>query len=255
MTSIMEMVRDDPVGMNCTHACPKCLEKSLSTLRRPDGMVLYQCWRATCAISGVKGGGARGPGPKAPAFEPNPYPYPTAAVKGAYYRVRDDGEGRGVWSETVWECIAFDGALLGNVSRRVYENPAQKKLVRTWRELNRPFYCVPRPLSCSRRGVWLVEDTASAVRLGENHCAAVSLLGTTPSEDFLRDELDFAMRRYEKTRIVIALDPGAEAAAARLRDRLRARADYEVLVIPIEMDIKDMTESRLEALVDFYNPC
>jgi hypothetical protein len=75
----------------------------------------------------------------------------------------------------------------------------------------------------------------------------VALLGTHASRETLGDIVRTRMP------VVIALDPGAEAAASKLREAMVSRG-ADVKVQPIICDIKDYNGTLLRDLINSHSP-
>ena len=220
--------------------CPLCMggnqkDKAMSVTIGSDRAGLYKCHRASCQWGGaIFPSGVSVIDIPRPTFVPRPL-------------TRDLDVG-----ETVDELLAFDGTLLGHQTRLKYKDGSKKVL--TYPLTSRAGHCVvlPKP-NLQSKSLWLVEDIASARVLAANGRLACALLGTSASIAFIEFELAPAIRYYGITRILIALDPGAEDAAMSIKQKLTGRLSTDNLCIPLRSDVKDMGETELKSLLEYYD--
>jgi hypothetical protein len=236
--ALREYMRIQPAGVNLRVRCPVCEELEASAVTYPDGGGTWLCFRASCGARGAWPGSAgAGPLPTAPPpFVPRPVPL---------WMLDDPGI-------TVTQLRAFDGLTLGHQTRRVVDG---KKEVRTWALLPRPMYHAPVPIlvhTPDAGALWFVEDARSAERLAAHGRRAVALLGTS-LQDKLLEELRFAVWRHAVTTMFVALDPGAEEAAAKVEARLNEKfLALRTCVVYLDTDIKDQALVDWDALLRYY---
>lgn len=92
--------------------------------------------------------------------------------------------------------------------------------------------------------LWIVEDCLSAAAVSAWGPRAVALLGT-----YLHDDVRDDITRFPTSGYIVALDPGAEKAAALVKSRLSCYTTRPVHVLYIQKDIKDMTYDEQRATI------
>jgi hypothetical protein len=138
----------------------------------------------------------------------------------------------------VFICNSLQGKHLGVVTR------TRDKTIRTYKASRQPVYYTTRNLGKSvwTGPIWVVEDPISAKCLP----CAVALLGTVLAYQTAQDLL-------AETRVVcVALDPGAEEAAAEVIHRC-VDVGLSAKFVPLACDIKDMPARDVGALVRAYS--
>ncbi|MGE3384917.1 MAG: toprim domain-containing protein [Pyrinomonadaceae bacterium] len=230
--------------------CPLCgggrsKEAKLSVTGDRDGYVWY-CFRASC---GFKGKAGKHVEPVKRTFEPRVFEQPTRWADDwearnlhnmAHCRMAIEGGMRVLEAEpstAVWVCRHLNGSICGVTTRT-----ADKK-IRTYR-LTENFY---HSIGGKEKGLWIVEDPKSAAKLAcYTKVTVVVLLGTHMGGETEDDIVRWA--RTYKNPIYVALDPGAEAEAAKIVQRLVNRG-AEVSFVPLQKDIKDLDCGAIKELV------
>lgn len=95
--------------------------------------------------------------------------------------------------------------------------------------------------------IWIVEDMFSSKRLEQEGLKSVALLGTHMSDTLVKDILDYSP--YAK--VFLALDEDATAKAVQYR-RCYGAIFRNFIIVPLDKDIKDMTNSELTRLIQKY---
>jgi hypothetical protein len=243
--------------------CPACYggssgEISMSLRVSADGGWSAKCYRATCGIYATsKGwsGDGRTKAPK-PAFTadtilplegsywhdriaklPSPWVVPEFCAKYGFSVMADSPD------TLVIELVGFGGRRIGHVTR------TPDKIIRTYRgqDLDMPVYFY----NLRRTGAFpvplvLVEDAFSAAVLGDRGIPAAALMGT-----HISDALASLVLTFPVDKVIVALDPGAERAAATAASKLRALGKQAV-AWPMAEDIKDMRWSEVVYLADKF---
>ncbi len=269
-SAVRELARGLPTtGATTTHVCPSCnggasREAKLSITASPAGTLFY-CHRASCGFKGYipPEGGASRSAPPSPPFTPRVYTRDTRhPAPGEFWleffkpRMPPDADPLTLLSYArfavesgypdvlVTQCRDWNRNPLGTVTRK--RLPDGSKEVRTYREVPGAWYTAYRGPGFGGP-LWVVEDAISAARLYWNGCNSVALLGTHASRETLGDIVRTRMP------VVIALDPGAEAAASKLREAMVSRG-ADVKVQPIICDIKDYNGALLRELINSHSP-
>lgn len=220
-----------------------------------DGNLRGKCYRATCSNPFIVCGPVVGW--TKPEFEPRP-------LKAPYRRVLPEDAWGKKWIErtgedpffgntkqanergmrvlsclpdvAVWRLRALDGTLTGHTTRTL------DKKISTYKDLDRPLYYW-NGANAAGCPLLVFEDTMSAA-LAER--AAIALLGTSISDGVVQDIKD-----WNPTSVLVCLDPGAEAAALKVYERLVANGVPAVFV-PMAKDFKDMTVAERRELEEVY---
>ncbi len=90
--------------------------------------------------------------------------------------------------------------------------------------------------------IWVVEDQFSAMRLWQESCVAVALLGT-----HLNHERAIEISSVNPDRVIIALDKDATAKAVGYAQQFRYALNLQV--VALSQDIKDLDEESLKELI------
>ena len=93
----------------------------------------------------------------------------------------------------------------------------------------------------ARRGVWVVEDQFSAMRLWQHGLSAVALLGT-----HINHERAVEISSVSND-VFLALDKDATAKAIEYATKFRYA--FNAKVVALTRDIKDQTEEELKELI------
>lgn len=251
-------------------ACPACVHWNFSATRK-NGKLLWNCFRATCGERGavyIPGGGYSTPRYAAPP--------PAGPVSNPYTGTMS------LLSDTVAQrlCDRFDILYPGFIQRHVYAGSQGRYLlpiygpngkirgeVLRWPWIGAEYASggalssvVPysksltfRELTSSTllswyktetKGVMLVEDQMSAIKLASEGISAAALLGTTLSQDKIME-----LQRHTNT-IALALDKDATSLAFKLARKWQ-HAFLQFKVVILEKDIKDMPRKDLRGLL--YN--
>lgn len=242
--------------------CPACeggssKEASLSVSRR-DGVLLYNCHRASCDFRGSLGlaatVGARTPRAEGSAERPyipvSPVDKATVRFLGERYRVPREileaaglgwtGEGTSRYSRRV--CFPIFGPDLKErgKSYRSYLPTVVPKAIIQLNDKTAISQCWYKMIRTSPVVV-LVEDQMSAIKLAP-HFHSIALLGTNLSEAKVDEILD-QRPRYE--RVFLALDNDATAEAVRTQLRWRNRLP-NLYILGLQKDIKEMDSQEFK---------
>lgn len=162
-------------------------------------------------------------------------------------------------SKEVWVLRDVWGARRGVQVR--YTNADGRKVVRSYKddsEYDSPLY---HALTHSDAGVhgdklltrlWIVEDPLSAATVRSWGHSAIALCGTILHNDTLRDMEGFYGNGPRE--ISVALDPGAEMAALKIKNQLDASFGCKIRLRYIVRDIKDMSISEARDLFQGVSP-
>lgn len=227
--------------------CPKCAggatgEKSFSIWADTDSAVLKgHCYRAGCAFYTTQGVTADTANVYLDACQPF-VPHPLRRA----YRTKEFGlYGERVLVDdptvTVWILRDLQGNRTGHITRTA------AKRVLTYKEVDRSVYYWNG--LALHKTLWLFEDPKSAAMCS---VPAVALLGTSLPASLLQDIADTPRGRQLEVTVFVALDPGAEDAAAKVHERLRERGMGAVFV-PMPKDFKDMTSEERDMLLETYS--
>lgn len=235
-------------GDNIRELCPRCGggssgEKSLSISRR-EGHLVWYCFRAKCGFKGATGssGIARRQEPKKvkKAWEGKTHPVPDEVA----------GRIRSMWHmdvpENWWWTTDYGGRVAmsirsprfahrGWVLRSIVATEGAKALTYT----NEGEQGISWYKTSPHRGTVIVEDIPSAVR-ASRYVNSVALLGTGIGMDRAIEIAEHAPRP-----LWIAFDQDATPLAFRWARRY-ALLWGDVRVLPLEHDLKDLTEMELE---------
>lgn len=229
--------------------CPYCdnqapYSKSMS-LTRIDTGALFYCFRPVCGAKGfipIKGTPIRSRNVKRDSINPyKEYRYPLTPVVDS-----DSWFNQGVMVNEDRGTIAFPVYSIHGEQFGWVDRSFSGRVPKAINYLNPEFPKIHFPL---RKGIYsekslvLVEDIPSSIAVNDYaQCAA--LLGTTLSKDVLELLIDHFKKIY------IALDNDATAKAIRMKRELRTLFDVNVIMLP--KDPKDMDEQELEL---FFGDC
>ena len=244
-------------GITSRVVCPFCSggrtqEASFYVTRTDDGgSLLYVCHRASCAKRGrLSLGGSLNPidsilqipvpavwdGDLSPTLPDKWRSLYDQAVCGPRARSAADN---GLYGSAehpdgiVWFLRDHIGQRIGVQTRR---DTGGRKIVRSYKETPHTLF---NYFPGNGDSVWLVEDSLSAAAISAWGPRAVALLGTYLAHD-VRDAVTSMMTKG----FIVALDPGAEAAAALVKERLVCYTARPVHVLYMPKDFKNMTHKE-----------
>jgi len=237
---VRELIGFRPLGREYTITCPACKHRNASATLDDDGL-RWVCFRASCRAAGVEDGAlgalvARKAPPVDDGFVSNPYLdlHETDYIDGEGYLLNR------FTGAQVWPCWSMSGQLLGHQVRG--REPDGTKRVRTFKIEPGPLYAY-YPSSRFPERTWIVEDNASAFRLYRGDGArSIALLGVS-----VPDALAWSLRATGGV-VWVALDPGAETASLKARDKLRAVGVNANVLFP-DKDVKDMSDTEFQTFI------
>lgn len=151
----------------------------------------------------------------------------------------DDGFAREVW--------VLRNILGERVGVQVRWTEDEKKRVKTYKETTGDVYTSYGCLeNLEADSTWIVEDPMSAALLYSHGVPAIALCGTYLSPGLAVELL--AQEAYTSG-FVVALDPGAEDAARRVRNTLAAHVMVPVHTRFLTCDVKDMSLAQLQDIL------
>jgi hypothetical protein len=249
--------------------CPVCggghdKEKSFSVTRIDSGYV-YNCFRATCHVSGFTPEKSHAPNPRTTtksmggtskpekiggkAAKRNPFHFstlnPTAEqtqfLVDKFHFTEDEWRDVGIryCAETqsyIVPIYNIHGFKVGNIDRSY--NGRNPKTINHWNVVERTNLYWPRHQESVDKPLVVVEDFASAIKVGRFR-QSVAILGS-----HFGDKEAQEMRSVSDI-LVIALDPDANAQAFKLRDKYKLLFN-KVIVMALDKDPKDMNNRELE---------
>lgn len=244
--------------------CPFCdggpdKEISLVLTIRDDG-AFYCCHRASCGQKGAIGANTRrllgGSESKIVGKQHEPYRggmQVICAADPAGKRFRHRPWGPGVRMPVDIDLFTDEGRnreiwvlrnILGErVGVQVRWTEGGKKRVKTYKETTDDVYtsygCLKTPEADS---TWIVEDPMSAALIHSHGIPSIALCGTYLSKGLAVELL--AQEAYTNA-FVVALDPGAEDAAMRVKNTLQGVVTVPVHIMYNACDIKDMRKVHL----------
>lgn len=250
----LESADFSPDGLNYTD-CPECGHKGkLMVGLHQDGCAWYKCLRVRCGMTGMVGRGFTVPQPK-PKVRLHEEPlFSLANERRARAHLADDmWKYKAVSMEQDWAARVCSGRQDG---RFVF--PVRSAVGERVGSVLKSFTMSPKVLTLRHvpdvpllawygaqklmdhvSPIVLVEDQLSAARLGDPRWAiGVALLGTHLSQE----AADYIKAvNLTKHQILICLDNDATNKAAAMR-----RLFPSARVVPLQQDIKDMTEGEFE---------
>lgn len=247
--------------------CPFCdggpdKEISLVLTIRDDG-AFYCCHRASCGQKGAIGANTRrllGGSESKIVKQHEPYsgvlcPLVQEDAAGARFYSKPWGnnvrrpEDIGLYTNLgrQFEIWVLRNLLGERVGVQVRWTEGGKKRVKTYKETTGDVYTSYGCLeNLEADSTWIVEDPMSAALLYSHGVPAIALCGTYLSPG-LAVEL-FAQEAYTSG-FVVALDPGAEDAARRVRKTLAAHVMVPVHTRFLTCDVKDMNLEQLQDIL------
>lgn len=242
-------------GESIRDVCPECEspERTLSVTRTDEGLVLYQCFRASCTLKGCLGVSTRIPLDSIP-------PSPVRKIWDGDTRelpqeVRDWVQHRwGISDPPHWYYTDDYGGRIAMSIR------SPKGVHRGW-VLRNDGSSTPKALTYVEEGEdalsWyktvpdaatiLVEDIPSAAR-ASMYVNAVALCGTGIGKDRAREIAEYATRP-----VIVALDQDATDLSFKWAKKYSLLWDT-AKVLPLKQDIKDMQENEVWDLLQSFSP-
>jgi hypothetical protein len=277
--AVVHMAQQLGAGQYGAQECPECgggasKERCMSMLVEPNGIIKFNCHRAACGFAGqayTTPGLAphREDAPLANVSRINPLNadlYQLSEKEVAFFKSRyhlvDTSTVRRSANRYALPINAPDGTTRGWITRRAYadspaytESTPNETKALTFMEKDEPVLSWHEtkqydPREDYEKGVYLVEDQLSAMRLVEffaktayTHAKVVALLGTGLNAQKVAE----IQRTAGGSRVHFCLDADATGHAFAMA-RKWGQAFNECRVIVLDKDIKDSTDEELSKL-------
>lgn len=226
--------------------CPKCgggenRDKAFSISRDVHGYLYWNCFRASCGYKGSTGGGSKGK--RAASRESNPLTQPIVSLCDADtdYFVDEYGIDAGALIKWCPEREAFvfpiksgTGATIGH-QLRWFDGRTPKSLSYP---VNKVAPFMAHYAGDASRGVIVVEDPLSAMKVSQTGHVSVALLGTN-----LDYERAYEIRKSSE-HMVLALDRGTLDLALKYRDKF-SNIFEKITIWSLDKDLKYVVASRI----------